>query len=141
MGDSTKKQAQYKLGRFRPKIGFPDKWKDYSQLFIDPDNLINNIRNSILDRTRKNREKLGKPIDREEWGMTPPTVYAYCIPLLYALVFPAAVLLPPFFYMEADDAVHYGAIGAVIGHEMGPGFDDLGSLYDGDGELRYWWTD
>ena len=141
MGDSTKKQAQYKLGRFRPKIGFPDKWKDYSQLFIEPDNLINNIRNSIFDRTRKNREKLGKPIDREEWGMTPQTVNAYYNPLLNEIVFPAAILQPPFFNMEADDAVNYGAIGAVIGHEMGHGFDDKGSKYDGDGELRNWWTD
>ena len=141
MGDSTKKQAQYKLGRFRPKIGFPDKWKDYSQLFIEPDNLISNIRNSILDRTRKNREKLGKPIDREEWGMTPQTVNAYYNPLLNEIVFPAAILQPPFFNMEADDAVNYGAIGAVIGHEMGHGFDDKGSKYDGDGELRNWWTD
>ena len=140
MGDSTKKQAQYKLGRFRPKIGFPDKWKDYSNLSIEPDNLINNIRNSILDRTIKNREKLGKPIDREEWGMTPQTVNAYYNPLLNEIVFPAAILQPPFFNMEADDAVNYGAIGAVIGHEMGHGFDDKGSKYDGDGELRNWWT-
>ena len=141
MSDSTKKQAQYKLKKFRPKIGFPNKWKDYSQLSIDADNLVNNIRNSIFDRNRKNREKLGKPIDREEWGMTPQTVNAYYHPLLNEIVFPAAILQPPFLNMEADDAVNYGAIGAVIGHEMGHGFDDKGSKYDGDGELRNWWTD
>jgi endothelin-converting enzyme/putative endopeptidase len=141
MSDSTKEQAQYKLKKFRPKIGFPNKWKDYSKLSIDADNLVNNIRNSILDRTRKNREKLGKPIDREEWGMTPQTVNAYYNPLLNEIVFPAGILQPPFFNMEADDAVNYGSIGAVIGHEMGHGFDDKGSKYDGDGELRNWWTD
>ena len=141
MSDSTKEQAQYKLKKFRPKIGFPNKWKDYSQLSIDADNLVNNIRNSILDRTRKNREKLGKPIDRAEWGMTPQTVNAYYNPLLNEIVFPAGILQPPFFNMEADDAVNYGSIGAVIGHEMGHGFDDKGSKYDGDGELRNWWTD
>lgn len=141
MSDSTKLQAHYKLKNFRPKIGFPNKWKDYSQLSIDPDNLVNNIKNSTLDRTRKNREKLGKPIDREEWGMTPQTVNAYYNPLLNEIVFPAAILQPPFFNMEADDAVNYGSIGAVIGHEMGHGFDDKGSMYDGDGELRNWWTD
>ena len=141
MSDSTKIQAQYKLKKFRPKIGFPNKWKDYSQLSIDPNNLINNIKNSILDRTRKNREKLGKPIDREEWGMTPQTVNAYYSPLLNEIVFPAGILQPPFFNMDADDAVNYGSIGAVIGHEMGHGFDDKGSMYDGDGELRNWWTE
>jgi endothelin-converting enzyme/putative endopeptidase len=141
MSDSTKKQAQYKLKKFRPKIGFPNKWKDYSKLSIDADDLVNNIRNSILDRTRKNREKLGKPIDREEWGMTPQTVNAYYNPLLNEIVFPAGILQPPFFNMEADDAVNYGSIGAVIGHEMGHGFDDKGSKYDGDGELRNWWID
>ncbi|MCS5651931.1 MAG: M13 family metallopeptidase, partial [Candidatus Marinimicrobia bacterium] len=119
MSDSTKKEAQYKLKKFRPKIGFPNKWKDYSQLSIDADNLVNNIRNSIFDRNRKNREKLGKPIDREEWAMTPQTVNAYYHPLLNEIVFPAAILQPPFFNMEADDAVNYGSIGAVIGHEMG----------------------
>ena len=127
MSDSTKEQAQYKLKKFRPKIGFPNKWKDYSKLSIDADNLVNNIRNSILDRTRKNREKLGKPIDREEWGMTPQTVNAYYNPLLNEIVFPAGILQPPFFNMKADDAVNYGSIGAVIGHEMGHGFDDKGS--------------
>ena len=118
-----------------------NKWQDYCQLSIDADNLVNNIRNSIFDRNRKNREKLGKPIDREEWAMTPQTVNAYYNPLLNEIVFPAAILQPPFFNMEADDAVNYGAIGAVIGHEMGHGFDDKGSKYDGDGELRNWWTD
>ena len=141
MSDSTKVQAQYKLKKFRPKIGFPNKWKDYSQLSIKSDNLVNNIRNSILDRTRKNREKLGKPIDREEWGMTPQTVNAYYSPLLNEIVFPAGILQPPFFNMEADDAVNYGSIGAVIGHEMGHGFDDKGSQFDGDGNLKNWWTE
>ena len=141
MSDSTKIQAQDKLRKFRPKIGFPNKWKKYDQLTIYPDKLVQNMLNTIMDRTRKNREKLGKPIDREEWGMTPQTVNAYYSPLMNEIVFPAAILQPPFFNMEADDAVNYGAIGAVIGHEMGHGFDDSGSQYDGDGELRNWWTD
>ena len=141
MGDSTKAQAQIKLEKFRPKVGFPNEWKDYSSLSIERKDLVGNIKRSTLDRTIKNREKLGKPIDREEWGMTPQTVNAYYSPLLNEIVFPAAILQPPFFNMDADDAVNYGAIGAVIGHEMGHGFDDKGSKYDGNGELRNWWTD
>jgi endothelin-converting enzyme/putative endopeptidase len=141
MSDSTKVQAQDKLKKFTPKIGFPNKWKRYDQLSIDPENLVQNMFNSIKDRTKKNREKLGKPIDREEWGMTPQTVNAYYSPLMNEIVFPAAILQPPFFNMEADDAVNYGAIGAVIGHEMGHGFDDSGSQYDGNGKLRNWWTE
>ena len=140
MGDSTKAQAQIKLEKFRPKVGFPNEWKDYSSLSIERKDLVGNIKRSTLDRTIKNREKLGKPIDREEWGMTPQTVNAYYSPLLNEIVFPAAILQPPFFNMDADDAVNYGAIGAVIGHEMGHGFDDKGSKYDGNGELRNWWT-
>ena len=141
MSDSTKIQAQEKLRKFRPKIGFPNKWKKYDKLSIDPGELVQNMINTTMDQTRKNREKLGKPIDREEWGMTPQTVNAYYSPLMNEIVFPAAILQPPFFNMEADDAVNYGAIGAVIGHEMGHGFDDSGSQYDGDGQLRNWWTE
>ena len=141
MSDSTKIQAQDKLQKFRPKIGFPNKWKTYDELSISNDNLIQNIFNIVADGTRKNREKLGKPIDREEWGMTPQTVNAYYSPLMNEIVFPAAILQAPFFDINADDAVNYGAIGAVIGHEMGHGFDDKGSMYDGNGELKNWWTD
>ena len=141
MSDSTKIQAQDKLKKFRPKIGFPNKWKTYETLSISDDNLMQNIMNIISDGNRKNREKLGKPIDREEWGMTPQTVNAYYSPLMNEIVFPAAILQPPFFNINADDAVNYGAIGAVIGHEMGHGFDDKGSMYDGNGELKNWWTD
>ena len=141
MGDTTKEQAQQKLKKFRPKIGFPNQWKDYGSLKISKNDLFGNIKNSVLDRTMKSREKLNKPIDKEEWGMTPQTVNAYYSPLLNEIVFPAGILQPPFFNMDADDAVNYGAIGAVIGHEMGHGFDDKGSKYDGDGVLRNWWTE
>ena len=141
MSDSTKIQAQEKLRKFRSKIGFPNKWKKYDKLSVYPDKLVKNVMNTILDQTRKNREKLGKPIDREEWGMTPQTVNAYYSPLLNEIVFPAAILQPPFFTLDADDAVNYGAIGAVIGHEMGHGFDDSGSQYDGEGQLRNWWME
>ncbi|WP_018625386.1 M13 family metallopeptidase [Kangiella aquimarina] len=141
MGEETKKQALDKLAKFTPKIGYPDKWKDYSALEIKADDLFGNMKRATMVEVKRNREKLGQPIDRTEWFMTPQTVNAYYNPVMNEIVFPAAILQPPFFNMEADDAVNYGGIGAVIGHEMGHGFDDSGSQYDGDGKLRNWWTE
>ena len=141
MGAETKKQAQGKLATFMPKIGYPDKWRDYSALTVKRDDLVGNIKRSRAFKHQTEVAKLGKPIDRAEWGMTPQTVNAYYNPLLNEIVFPASILQPPFFDMNADDAANYGGIGAVIGHEIGHGFDDQGSGFDGDGNLRDWWTD
>ncbi|MCA9216977.1 MAG: hypothetical protein KDB27_28105 [Planctomycetales bacterium] len=140
MTDATKARAKEKLSKFTVKIGYPNVWKDYSNLKIDPNDLIGNIKRSVRVEHEREVNKLGKPIDREEWGMTPQTVNAYYNPTKNEIVFPAAILQPPFFNMEADDAVNYGAIGAVIGHEISHGFDDQGSKYDGDGNLKSWWT-
>jgi putative endopeptidase len=141
MGEDTKEQALDKLAKFTPKVGYPDKWKDYSKLEIKADDLFGNMKRATMVEVKRNREKLGQPIDRSEWFMTPQTVNAYYNPVMNEIVFPAAILQPPFFNLEADDAVNYGGIGAVIGHEMGHGFDDSGSQYDGDGKLRNWWTE
>jgi putative endopeptidase len=141
MSDETKEQALDKLSKFTPKIGYPSKWKDYSSLTIDANDLFGNIRSARLYEHNRIIAKLGQPIDREEWGMTPQTVNAYYNPTMNEIVFPAAILQPPFFNMEADDAVNFGAIGAIIGHEVGHGFDDQGSNFDGDGMMRNWWTD
>ncbi|MBD3652946.1 M13 family metallopeptidase [Kangiella sp.] len=141
MGEETKEQALDKLAKFTPKVGYPDKWKDYSALEIKADDLFGNMKRATMVEVKRNREKLGQPIDRTEWFMTPQTVNAYYNPVMNEIVFPAAILQPPFFNLEADDAVNYGGIGAVIGHEMGHGFDDSGSQYDGDGKLRNWWTE
>jgi endothelin-converting enzyme len=141
MSPETKIAAKAKLDKFTPKIGYPDKWRDYSALEMKGDDLVGNyIRHSeweFADMTAK----LGKPVDRSEWHMTPQTVNAYYNPVNNEIVFPAAILQPPFFNLEADDAVNYGAIGAVIGHELGHGFDDQGAKYDGDGNLRNWWSE
>ncbi|WP_286262689.1 M13 family metallopeptidase [Thalassotalea atypica] len=141
MSDDTKTAAHVKLAAFTPKIGYPDKWEDYSALTIKGDDVVGNIINSGKLSHKKEVEKLGGPIRKWEWGMTPQTVNAYYNPTVNEIVFPAAILQPPFFNMEADDAVNYGGIGAVIGHEMGHGFDDQGSKYDAEGNLRNWWTD
>lgn len=141
MSDSTKKQAHVKLAAFTPKIGYPDQWEDYSALTIKNDSLVANIINSGEVAYQKEVAKLGGPIRTWEWGMTPQTVNAYYNPTVNEIVFPAAILQPPFFNMAADDAVNYGGIGAVIGHEMGHGFDDQGSKYDEKGNLRNWWTE
>ena len=141
MGADTKKAAHEKLGKFTYKIGYPDKWRDYSALTISADDLLGNIVRATQFEYDRNLNKLGKPIDRSEWFMTPQTVNAYYNPTMNEIVFPAAILQPPFFNMAADDAVNYGGIGAVIGHEIGHGFDDQGSQYDGDGNLRNWWTE
>jgi putative endopeptidase len=141
MGEETKAQALDKLYKFTPKIGYPDEWRDYSALDIEPDDLFGNLERATLAEHQRQVERQGGPVDRGEWGMTPQTVNAYYQPMLNEIVFPAAILQPPFFDLEADDAVNYGAIGAVIGHEIGHGFDDQGSTFDGDGVLRNWWTD
>jgi predicted metalloendopeptidase len=140
MGPETKKEAQAKLAKFNPKIGYPNKWRDYSKLAIKKDDLVGNVMRTATFAYNRNINKLGKPIDREEWGMTPQTINAYYNSRLNEIVFPAAILQPPFFNAQADDAVNYGAIGAVIGHEIGHGFDDKGSQSDGEGNLRNWWT-
>jgi putative endopeptidase len=140
MSENTKKQALDKVKKFTVKIGYPDKWKDYSNLKINKIDLFGNIERSTLVEYNRMLEKLDKPVDRAEWGMTPQTVNAYYNPTLNEIVFPAAILQPPFFNLKADDAVNYGGIGAVIGHEIGHGFDDQGSGFDGDGVMRNWWT-
>ncbi len=141
MTAETKAKALVKLSKFNPKIGYPTKWKDYSSLVIKRDDLVGNVRRSSAWETDKEAAKIGAPIDRDEWFMTPQTVNAYYNPGFNEIVFPAAILQPPFFSAEADDAINFGGIGGVIGHEIGHGFDDQGSKYDGDGALISWWTD
>jgi putative endopeptidase len=140
MSAETQKQALDKLSKFTPKIGYPDKWRDYSTLQVVKGDLFGNLRRAAAFEYQRNINKLGKPVDRQEWGMTPQTVNAYYNPPLNEIVFPAAILQPPFFDMKAEDAVNYGGIGAVIGHEIGHGFDDQGSTFDGNGVMRNWWT-
>ena len=140
MGPDTKKEAQTKLAKFHPKIGYPNRWRDYSKLEIRKDDLAGNVMRAFLHENTYQLGKAGKPIDPEQWGMTPQTVNAYYNPVRNEIVFPAAILQPPFFNLEADDAVNYGGIGAVIGHEMGHGFDDQGRRFDATGALRDWWT-
>ena len=141
MTEETKKKALIKLSKFNPKIGYPSKWKDYSALVIDRNDLVGNVNRSSAWQLAKEAAKIGAPLDREEWHMTPQTVNAYYNPGFNEIVFPAAILQAPFFSLDADDAVNFGGIGGVIGHEIGHGFDDQGSKYDGDGALISWWTD
>jgi putative endopeptidase len=141
MSAKTKKEALKKLKKITVKIGYPDKWMDYSKLVVKKDDYMGNMQRSIEFEYQRMIDKLGKPVDRTEWGMTPQTVNAYYSPALNEIVFPAAILQKPFFNMEAEDAVNYGAIGGVIGHEIGHGFDDQGAAYDGDGVMRNWWTE
>ena len=141
MTEETKEQALDKLSKFRPHIGYPTKWRDYGRLEIAADDLIGNVMRVAGFELDRSLSKIGQPIDREEWLMTPQTVNAYYHPLKNEIVFPAAILQPPFFNEHADDAINYGGIGAVIGHEIGHGFDDQGSTCDGDGALRDWWTE
>jgi putative endopeptidase len=140
MSPATKKEAQAKLAKFTYKIGYPNKWRDYSALTVARDDLVGNVMRSRVFESNRQLAKLGQPIDREEWGMTPQTINAYYNPEMNEIVFPASILQPPFFDADADDAVNYGAIGGAIGHEISHGFDDQGSQYDGDGNLRNWWT-
>lgn len=141
MGPETKKAAHEKLSKFTVKIGYPDKWKDYSALEVIEGDLVGNVMRSREVEYNRELAKLGKPVDKSEWFMTPQTVNAYYNPTTNEIAFPAAILQPPFFNLEADDAVNYGAIGGVIGHEISHGFDDSGADYDGDGNLRNWFTE
>ncbi|WP_374248621.1 M13 family metallopeptidase [Thermomonas sp.] len=140
MGEATKAEAYRKLSTFRPKIGYPAKWKDYSSVAISPTDLLGNVMAMRLFNRADQNRRVGQKTDREEWGMTPQTVNAYYNSAFNEIVFPAAILQPPFFDVHADAAVNYGGIGAVIGHEMGHGFDDQGSKSDADGIQRNWWT-
>lgn len=141
MSPETRERALAKLDAFTPKIGYPVKWKDYSTLEIAADDLVGNVRRAHVWEHDRQLAKVGQPIDRDEWYMTPQTVNAYYNPLMNEIVFPAAILQHPFFEADRDAAANYGGIGAVIGHEIGHGFDDQGSRFDGDGSLRDWWTD
>ena len=141
MGPETKKKALEKLSTFNPKIGYPDKWIDYSSVSITPNAYAANVVAASRFGIADDRAQIGKPVDRGRWGMTPPTSNAYYNPLLNEIVFPAGILQPPAFDMKATDAVNYGAIGVVIGHEISHGFDDQGAKYDAQGRLKNWWTD
>jgi putative endopeptidase len=141
MSDTTKKRALEKLHQFTPHIGYPDTWRDYSSLAISRDDLIGNVKRAAVFDWNRDVERLDKPVDKNEWHMTPPTVNAYYMRSFNSITFPAAILQPPFFDPNADDAVNYGGIGAVIGHEISHGFDDQGSKYTGTGNLESWWTE
>jgi predicted metalloendopeptidase len=141
MGPQTREKALEKLTTFRPKIGYPDRWRDYSALTIDRSDLIGNARRAAAFETDRQLAKIGKPVDRDEWLITPQTVNAYYRPNTNEICFPAAILQPPFFDIDADAAYNYGGIGAVIGHEVGHGFDDQGSQYDSVGNMANWWSD
>jgi putative endopeptidase len=141
MGPATRAKALEKLATFNPKIGYPDRWKDYSAVRIQRDSLWDNVVAGRRFNAEDDRRRVGKPVDRGRWGMTPPTSNAYYNPLLNEIVFPAGILQPPAFRMDATDAVNYGAIGLVIGHEISHGFDDQGAQYDAQGRLSNWWTD
>ncbi len=141
MSEATKKEALAKIAQFNPKIGYPDKWRDYGKLKITKDDLYGNMERSSEFEYNRQMDKLGKPVDKSEWGMSPQTVNAYYNPSGNEIVFPAAILQPPFFDLKADDAVNYGGIGGVIGHEIGHGFDDQGATFDGTGAMRNWWTE
>jgi putative endopeptidase len=141
MSPETKAKARAKLAMYQPKIGYPKKWRDYSTLRVVAGDALGNVQRAAAFEYDRLLAKLGKPVDRDEWGMTPMTVNAYYNPTLNEIVFPAAILQPPFFDPNADPAVNYGGIGAVIGHEISHGFDDSGAQYDGDGTLRNWWSE
>lgn len=141
MGAETKKKALQKLATFNPKIGYPDRWKDYSRVPISLSSYWQNVVAGRRFNVADDRSTIGKPVDRGRWGMTPPTSNAYYNPLLNEIVFPAGILQPPAFNMNAVDAINYGAIGVVIGHEISHGFDDYGAKYDAEGKLKNWWTD
>jgi putative endopeptidase len=140
MGAETRKAALEKLNAFTPKIGYPDKWRDYTPYKVERESYAVNVMNGALYEHHRDIDKIGKPVDRTEWGMTPPTVNAYYNAPRNEIVFPAGILEPPFFDAKADDAVNYGGIGAVIGHEMTHGFDDSGRKFDAQGNLKNWWT-
>jgi putative endopeptidase len=141
IGEDTRRQALHKLDAIVVKVGYPDKWRDYSRLRVDGGSYLANVRKAEEFEFQRNLDKIGKPLDRTEWGITTPTVDAYYNPALNEIVFPAGILQPPFFDPQADDASNYGSIGGVIGHELTHGFDDEGRQYDADGNLKNWWTD
>ena len=141
MGPDTRKAALQKLDAFGVKVGYPDKFRDYSALQIKRQPLVLNVLAANEFETKRQLAKIGHPVDKSEWGMTPPTVNAYYNPSRNEIVFPAGILQPPFFSATADDAVNYGGMGAVIGHEMTHGFDDQGRQYDAQGNLKNWWTE
>jgi putative endopeptidase len=140
MSETTKKQAEAKLAAIRNHIGYPDKWRDYSSVVIKRDDLLGNVERTDAFEVRRHLNKIGKPVDRDEWSMSPPTVNAYYRPSMNDINFPAGILQPPFFDKTADDAINYGGIGAVIGHELTHGFDDQGSQFDANGNFNSWWT-
>jgi len=140
MDDATKKKALEKLSTFNPKIGYPDKWKDYAGVTVTRKSYWDDVVSATKWNVADNRSQIGKPVDRGRWGMTPPTSNAYYNPLLNEIVFPAGILQPPGFDMAATDAVNYGSIGVVIGHEISHGFDDQGAQFDAQGRLNNWWT-
>jgi putative endopeptidase len=141
MSDATKTAAEEKLAMIRNKIGYPEKWRDYTALKVQRNDLLGNLHRSAVFERNWELGHLGKPVDEKEWGMTPPTVNAYYDPSFNDINFPAGILQPPFFDVTKDDAVNYGAIGVVIGHEITHGYDDQGRKYDGDGNLNEWWTE
>src|SRR5208337_3666499 len=136
----TRQQALIKLAAINNKIGYPDKWRDYSALDITRGSYVENVFRASTFEFHRDLNKVGKPVDRTEWGMSPPTVNAYYNPQLNEIVFPAGILQPPFFDYEADDALNYGSMGSVIGHEMTHGFDDEGRQFDAQGNLKDWWS-
>ena len=140
MDDATRAEAHKKLATFDPRVGYPVKWRDYSAYDVEPGKLFESVRNGRRFEWNRQVARLGEPVDRDEWGMNPQTVNAYYNPLVNQITFPAAILQPPFFDPYADPAVNYGAIGAVIGHEMGHGYDDQGREFDETGKIRNWWT-
>jgi endothelin-converting enzyme/putative endopeptidase len=141
MSEETKKQAKVKLTAIRNKIGYPDVWRDYSSVTIKADDLLGNVARANEFESQREIAKIGKPLDRKEWGMTPPTVNAYYNSSFNEIVFPAGILQPPFFDAKLDDAVNFGGIGLVIGHELTHGFDDQGRKFDSQGNLHDWWTE
>ena len=140
MSPATRLQAIHKLDAMNLKIGYPDKWRDYSAFKVDRGPYVENVTRGDTFEVARDLAKIGKPVDRSEWGMTPPTVNAYYTPLHNEIVFPAGILQPPFFDPKANDAYNYGSMGSVIGHEMTHGFDDQGAQFDADGNLENWWT-
>ncbi|HWC62698.1 MAG TPA: M13 family metallopeptidase, partial [Rhizomicrobium sp.] len=140
MGPATREKALEKINEFTPKIGYPGHWRDYSAFRVERNDLIGDVQRAALFEWNRDLARINQPVDKTEWGMTPPTINAYYNPAFNEIVFPAAILQAPFFDPKADDAVNYGGIGAVIGHEISHGFDDQGSKYDGKGVFRDWWT-
>jgi putative endopeptidase len=141
MTETTRAKALAKFERFTQKIGHPDKFRDYSSVEIRPDDFLGNVERADMFETRRTLDRVGGPVDKTEWHMTPETVNAYFNPLQNEIVFPAGILQPPFFDLQMDDAVNYGAIGVVIGHEITHGYDDQGRKYDAEGNLNDWWTE